>query len=627
MLVLLTLAGSVSSWPVPPGLESKQRDSYENVPTFKVVTKDWTAAKEASETSAIEMDGKLYIAWQGKSPRPDGNGSRGAIYFRIFDDSGPFQNASWGPIFKLTPTDGSGDRYGHANDYPKIVNFSGKAHVLWESEDDSQKPAPRNSTMDDILMKSFDGEKWSDVKFMNDVLPNGTEYRCYHVGASVFQGKLYAAWMRVIDAHAEIVVRSYDGTAMSPETVVSIPSNSTRCDWPNFGQFKGSLYLIWEANDADAARTIIYIASNSGGGWSAPRPVYTIPIMGYKDTFPKLLDYQNPATGQDELWAVWRTVDGEGVVFKGSGDQDIVMRRVDGAELGPYVSISPAADTDDDTRPNAAVLDGRIYVVWQTKDKRTADGGGDYDIVMRSYDGLNLSPVSSLSRLGDRCESVTIDTEPHNLGDDEFPSVATYRGRLFSLYETYDNVTGMDDVEPGLNDRAIILKLAEDADSDDDSYPDSSDAFPYNANEWKDSDGDWVGDNEDFRPFNPDIQYRSQLPEPKNNDQSVHVMVIIIAVLAALAVVLVIPGGQKPAGKEPDAAVKDERPPAELRTSSGKCVRSLVCPDGQTQEAGGLHPRQIAKQFGESSTEGRTEIGAASLPPPGGGGLLSDEEE
>jgi hypothetical protein len=52
----------------------------------------------------------------------------------------------------------------------------------------------------------------------------------------------------------------------------------------------------------------------------------------------------------------------------------------------------------------------------------------------------------------------------------------------------------------------------------------------------------------------------------------------------------------------------DERPPAELRTSSGKCVRSLVCPDGQTQEAGGLHP-----------------IGAASLPPPKGGGLLSDE--
>jgi hypothetical protein len=45
--------------------------------------------------------------------------------------------------------------------------------------------------------------------------------------------------------------------------------------------------------------------------------------------------------------------------------------------------------------------------------------------------------------------------------------------------------------------------------------------------------------------------------------------------------------------------IADERPPAELRTSFVKCVRSLVCPDGQTQEAGGLHP-----------------IGAASLPPP-----------
>jgi phenylalanyl-tRNA synthetase beta chain len=66
------------------------------------------------------------------------------------------------------------------------------------------------------------------------------------------------------------------------------------------------------------------------------------------------------------------------------------------------------------------------------------------------------------------------------------------------------------------------------------------------------------------------------------------------------------------------SVILDERPPPK---SGG-----LLSDDRPPANAGGLHPRQIAKQFGESSTEGRTEIGAASLPPPKGGGLLSDEK-
>jgi len=529
---MVLLSVDVTSWTVPLGTESQERDSHEKVATYKRVTSDWLG-KEASETSAIEINGKLCIAWQGKNARPDGNGSRGAIFFRTLDDSGLRQNASWGPIFNLTPTDDSRDRYGHANDYPCIVNYSGSAYVLWESEDETQKPAPRNSTLHDILMKKFDGSAWSDVMFFNEPAPADSEVRCFRPGAATFRGQLFAAWLRANGSTGDIVVRAYDGL-FGPETVMPNPSNSTRCDWPFLQVYKDVLYLVWEANDVSGARSLVLMSSNTGAGWSEPRQLYDVPVANFKDLSPKLAVYQNPVSGQEELWAAWRTVDGEGATWREPGDQDVVIRRVDGTSLGPNIQVSPAIDRGDDTRPNLIALRDKLYVVWETSDDSTKDGA-DYDIVMRSYDGLKLSAVIPVSPPGDRCESVVIDTEPHNLGDDEFPSVTVYRNRLFVLYQTYDNVTGMPDPVPNENLRCIILKLSVDTDSDGDGYPDSSDAFPYDLAEWKDSDDDGVGDNSDYRPYDPAV-WNAPPPEVKGWRDPLPVIILVVVLLVAAIV-------------------------------------------------------------------------------------------
>jgi hypothetical protein len=542
MILFSTLASTALAWPVPLGLESRERDpAHERAPTYKVVTSDWMGV-EPSETTAYEKDGKLYICWQGKNARPDGNGTRGAIFFRTFDDSGPDENASWGPIYNLTNTDRSEDHFGHFNDYPKMVDYRGKAYVVFQSEDQTQKAAPRNTTLLDILMTSFDGQGWSDLSFVNEPSPGGTDWNCNHPGAAVFRDQLYVAYNRVVGGRSEIVARNYDGQ-FGAEEVVSIVSNSTQCDWPNFTVFKDTLYLTWEANDADGANTIIYISANAGGGWGIPQAVYTIPVKGYKDAFPKLVGYRNPATGNDELYAVWRTVDGEGATYKGMGDQDILMRRVDGGPSGPYYTVSPASDSGDDNRPNAIVLGNTLYLVWKTADESIKDGS-DWDIVMRSFDGRNLTAVSLLSMPGDRCESVVIDTEPHNLGDDEFPSVAVYNGRLFVLYETYDNVTGIPDKEPRVNTRSIVMRLAVDVDSDGDGYPDSSDAFPHDPKEWLDSDRDGVGDNSDARPFDPEIQVEPPTPNVETNPAYTYAIAGVLVLLAVAAVAMAAFGGE-----------------------------------------------------------------------------------
>jgi hypothetical protein len=46
-------------------------------------------------------------------------------------------------------------------------------------------------------------------------------------------------------------------------------------------------------------------------------------------------------------------------------------------------------------------------------------------------------------------------------------------------------------------------------DSDDDGYPDSEDAFPFDENEWEDTDGDGTGDNSDAFPEDPD-EYKDE---------------------------------------------------------------------------------------------------------------------
>jgi hypothetical protein len=545
-----TLAATAAAWPVPLGLESRRADpAHERAPTYKVVTSDWQGV-EPSETSAFEKDGKLYICWQGKNARPDGNGTRGAIFFRTFDDSRPAAPV-WGPIYNLTDTDRSEDHFGHFNDYPKMVEYRSKVYVVFQSEDHTQKPAPRNTTLLDILMKGFDGERWRDLGFVNEQSPSGTDWNCEHPNAAVFRDQLHIAYNRVVGGRSEIVARNYDGQ-FGAEEVVSIVANSTRCDWPSFAVHNDTLYLAWEANDFEASSTIIYISANSGGGWGAPQPIYTIPVKGYKDAFPKLVPYKNPATGNQELYAVWRTVDGEGAVYKGMGDQDILMRRIDGGPSGPYFTVSPPADSGDDNRPNAIVLGDTLYLVWKTVDESIKDGS-DWDIVMRTFDGRNLSAVSLLSMPGDRCESVVLDTEPHNLGDDEFPSVALYAGRLFVLYETYDNVTGIPDKELKVNTRSIVLKLAVDIDTDGDGYPDSSDVFPFNPREWQDTDRDGAGDNSDDRPFDPSIQ--KVKPEPKVEPNPAYARFIggALALLALAAVALAAfggKGGARPPGEE-----------------------------------------------------------------------------
>lgn len=532
-LVLMLSSASASFFLTQDlGVASTILDPHEKVPAFKDVTMDWKDY-ECSETAAIEVNGVLYITWQGKSSNPDG-GSRGAIYLRTYDDRG--EKPIWGPIHYVTDVSKSKDRFGHANDYQKVVYMDGKLYIIFESEDDTQKPSDWKYTNQDILIRSFDinTSKFGDIVIVND--ENASDARDIHPDAIVYNDRIYIVWERNYNStRSELCMRIYDGNTFSDLTIISSGDEGVFNGWPDLCIYRNRLYVIWEKMDTNEGVTYV-LCSEIGG---EPMTISTIRTKNFKDLFPKIEVYQNPTTNEEELWAVWRTSD-ETAFKRESSDQDIVLRRVL-PTMGVYVyEVSPRLDTGDDTRPNLIAHGSRLYIIWQTDDMLSSHDS-DEDIVMRYFDGEQLSEkIYSLSRSGDRNIKVVLDQEPHNLGDDEFPSVVIYRNRLYALWQTFDNVTGRPDDDPGKsNMRAIIMRLVVDADNDGDGVPDSNDMFPNDKNEWMDRDKDGVGDNADAYPDDPE-KWKKIVVEDEENKISLSMEIIVS--IAMISVILLIIG-------------------------------------------------------------------------------------
>jgi hypothetical protein len=78
-------------------------------------------------------------------------------------------------------------------------------------------------------------------------------------------------------------------------------------------------------------------------------------------------------------------------------EHDIALRGYDpeADEWGPIIEVTPN-DEGQDREPRAAVLDGRMVIVWRTNDPSKAEGSDD-DIVMRTFDGAAFSQIVPVS--------------------------------------------------------------------------------------------------------------------------------------------------------------------------------------------------------------------------------------
>lgn len=289
------------------------------VPAFLNLTEDYTGAPSYYRDPAfIEFRGKMYVFWEGDDPSGAWPGYHGNLYFRTYEDSGGV--SSLGEVVLLTP--GSSPFQGeHRNEKVFPIVFKDRLYIVWNSADRTQVP-DGNVGWVEILVKSFDGERWSDNFMVNaPVEPYNLSQRGANqfASATVYNDKLYIVWERNVQYpeqgisrfYSDIWMRSFDGRSWDGPKKVSLPTQTDYNEGPAAGVFGGKLYFAWEQvdfrNPAQWSWNMLARAFD-GYAFGPVMEVASATDAGMKDSYPRLLAYDNPRTGNAELYLLWRVL-------------------------------------------------------------------------------------------------------------------------------------------------------------------------------------------------------------------------------------------------------------------------------------------------------------------------------
>jgi len=561
MRAILALLGALMLLPlVQPALS-------EPVPAIVNLTEDYTGAPSYyRDPAVIEFRGKLYIFWEGDDPSGAWPGYHGNLFYRTYEDSGGV--SSLGEVILLTPASSPFEGE-HRNEKVFPVVFKDRLYIVWSSADRAQVP-DGNVGWVEILVKYFDGERWSENFMVNaPIEPYNLSQRGanQYPFAAVFGGRLHIVWERNVQHsengtplfYSDIWTRSTDGESWDGPRKVSLPTATDYNEGPAIGAYGGRLWFAWEQVDfRTPSRWSWRMLARpfDGSAFGETMEVASATDQGMKDSYPRLLPYDNPQTGNAELYLLWRVLGTGGFQF--STQAAIAYSVFDGqnwSEARQAAPISRGAGggvgASGIGRMSAAVHNGRIYLAWATTDD-ALKAGEDFDIAIRSFDGEDWGPVAEATVSGDESLpgpwertgssrpaaldpsglptgfSPLADWRPARVRLDNDPRLVEYGHRLLVCWRMIPDFRYYGYM-------VIYMKVVEDADRDGDGRPDTADWFPDDPADWEDADRDGAGDNTDPAPYDPDIRLWAQArPEPPpENPAAPMALLLVLAASAA----------------------------------------------------------------------------------------------
>ncbi len=392
----------------------------------------------------VAVEGNVTYAVWGDNNNTNSAGTDYDIFFRYFDGS------KWSEIQVISePVFGQDINIGDSFE-PSIAVENGKIYVIWTDLNNTNGAG--SGDCDIFYRCNLTGKGWEDIQVISEPISGLNLNIEYSVDPEIVveNDKIYVVWNDNnntigADTDGDIFYKSnLTGSSWEDVQVISEPVpgqnfNTGHSQSVDVAVENGKIYAVWyddnNTNGAGLDWDIFYRCNLTGSGWEDIQ-VISEPIFGQDNNVD---ESQAPAIAVEngKIYVVWED---ENNTNEAGTDKDIFFRcNLTGSSWEPVQVISEPIfgnniNIDWSDRPSIAIINGKIYVVWQ--DNTTINGAGtDWDIFYR----YNLTGYS--------WEGIQIISEPftgmnYNTGVSTYPDIAVNFNKSHIVWFDSNNTNG-----------------------------------------------------------------------------------------------------------------------------------------------------------------------------------------
>jgi hypothetical protein len=377
-----------------------------------------TDATDAHDPQVLVSESNIYVIWIDFVTGNDD------IYFKRSTNGG----ASFDDTINLS--NNPGDSYNFQ------VSLSGDyVYVVWQDE-----TLGVNGTDDIYFKRSTNGGASFDDTIN---LSNDTGDSTNPDIASTNDGGTYVVWRDDTAGTEQILFQRSGDNGASFKTGLSehlTLSNNTAKNIdaiePRIASYKSNVYVIWSQGNFDQGLTDIFFKRSTDGGASFSNITNLSNNPNSRSSLPTIALLDN---GVYTSWTDGPFNNGE-VYYRNSEDG--------GASFGNIINLSN--DTGDSIRPEIAVSDSNVFIVWQNQAtvdnvffKRSTDGGASFGgtINLSNSQGNSTNPEFSMNN-SSSVYTVWQNQAPNNKTHDIFLKRSTDGGASFGNMINLSNDIG-----------------------------------------------------------------------------------------------------------------------------------------------------------------------------------------
>jgi hypothetical protein len=334
-----------------------------------------TNATDAHDPKVLVSGSNIYSIWVDFITGNDD------IYFKRSIDSG----ASFGDTINLS--NNPGDSYNF-----KVSSSGDYIFIVWQDETSGV-----NGTDDIFFKRSIDG----GASFGNVInLSNNTGDSTDPDIASTNDGGNYVVWRDDSAGIEQILFQRSSDNGASFETGLSehltLSNNTVKnidAIEPQIASDKSNVYVIWSQGNFDQGLTDIFLKRSTDGGANFDNVINLSNNPNSQSSLPSIVLLNNYVYTS---WADGPFNNGE-VFYRNSDDS--------GTSFGNIINLSN--DTGDSIRPEIAVSEPNVFIVWQSGEskidniffKRSTDGGASFGdtINLSNNKGNSMNPEFSVN--------------------------------------------------------------------------------------------------------------------------------------------------------------------------------------------------------------------------------------